>query len=150
MTTYYKRIFPAIWFGFLAVMTITTLLGASAKGAVGFVAFPVIMAIFGYFIMMKLVFDLADEVYDAGEFLVVKNRGREQEIPIGDIINVSVSNQNPTRITLRLTGSSSATSLGSEIAFTPQQRFTLNPFAKNDIAEDLIVRVDKARARRAA
>ena len=152
MTAFHKRVFPVIWFGFLGVFAIVALTsGASTNAGAPLLIVPCVMAVFGYILLKKLVFDLADEVYDAGEFLVVRNRGREHQIALGDIINVSVSTmQNPTRITLRLTGSSATTSLGSEVAFSPEQKFTLNPFAKNDVAEDLIVRVDKARSRRAA
>jgi hypothetical protein len=38
---------------------------------------------------------------------------------------------------------------GDEIAFSPIRRFTLNPFARNEVAEDLMARVDQARMRRA-
>jgi hypothetical protein len=38
---------------------------------------------------------------------------------------------------------------GDEIAFVPLSGFNLNPFATNRVAEDLIVRVDAARAKRA-
>jgi hypothetical protein len=63
-------------------------------------------------------------------------------------MNVSAStNMNPPRITLRLVQPGK---FGSELAFSPTMSFTLNPFAKSGVAEDLIVRVDKARSRRAA
>jgi hypothetical protein len=62
-------------------------------------------------------------------------------------MNVSALTQmNPPRVTLRLAVPSV---FGPEITFTPARPFTLIPFAKNEIAEDLIVRVDWARAKRA-
>src|SRR4051794_4072485 len=93
MTAFHKKVFPTIWFGFLAVFAVVALPGVMAKGDVLFLIFPVIMAVFGYVIMKKLVFGLADEVFDASECLVVKNRGSEIRIPLSDIINVSVSTQ---------------------------------------------------------
>ena len=34
---------------------------------------------------------------------------------------------------------------GSEVTSSPRVRFSLNPFAKHPVVQDLIVRVDKAR-----
>lgn len=139
-----------MWFGFLGVFVIVALTnGAPAKNNVALLIIPCVMAAMGYVVMKKLVLDLVDEVYDGGEFLVVRNRGREHRIPLTDIINVSFFAQNPMRITLRLSGPSATTPLGNQVSFSPEQRFKLSPFAKNDIAEDLIVRVDEARSKRA-
>jgi hypothetical protein len=90
-----------------------------------------------------------DEVYDCGDSLLIRNRGKEERINLSNIINVNVSsNTNPRRITLRL---DKPGRLGNEIAFSPESRgFNINPFAKNEIGEDLIVRVDRARVTRAA
>jgi hypothetical protein len=61
-------------------------------------------------------------------------------------MNVNASTYvNPPRITLRLV---TPGRFGNEIAFSPIAGFRLNPFAKNKIAEDLIVRVDRARSKR--
>jgi hypothetical protein len=63
-------------------------------------------------------------------------------------MNVNASTMtNPPRITLRL---ATPSKFGSEIAFSPARQFTLNPFAPSPVAEDLIVRVDKARTLRQA
>ena len=100
--------------------------------------------------MKKIVWDLVDEVYDGGDFLVVRNRGREHHIPLTDIMNVSSSTfVSPPRITLKLTGASASGPLGSDVAFSPDKPFSLDPFAKDPVAEDLIVRVDRARSKRA-
>jgi hypothetical protein len=88
-----------------------------------------------------------DEVYDCGDELLIKNRGREDRIKLSNVINVNVSSfTNPPRITLRL---DKPGRLGPEISFPAITAFSLNPFAKNQIGEDLIVRVDRARAKRA-
>jgi hypothetical protein len=105
------------------------------------------MAVFGHFLMKKLVWDLVDEVYDCGDFLLVKNRDDEERIALSNIMNVNASTYiNPPRITLRLVNPSK---FGSEVAFSPITGFKLNPFAKNAVAEDLIVRVYQARSKRA-
>ncbi len=75
-TFFSKRVFPIICFGILAFMVITPLLGKKPKRAAAYLLvsliMPIIMAAFGYFIMKKLVFDLADEVFDDGDALIVR------------------------------------------------------------------------------
>jgi len=79
---------------------------------------------------------------------VVRNGSEEERIPLGNIMNVSAStNTNPPRITLRLVRPGR---FGADVSFSPSSRISFNPFAKNPVAEDLIVRVDKARLGRAA
>lgn len=108
---------------------------------------PLAMAVFGFFLMKKLVWDLVDEVYDCGDALLVKNRDEETLVPLSNIMNVSASVlQNPPRITLRLIKPGA---FGNEIAFAPIIGFRINPFAKNRVAEDLIVRVHNAKGGRA-
>ena len=119
----------------------------AAKQSVIVIVVPCFMAVIGALVMKKLVWDLADEVYDFGEHLVVKNGGVEEVIKLADVMNVSIqTNMNPPRITLRLVRPSR---FGEEVTFSPIRPFTLNPFAKNEVAEDLIRRVDSARSRRA-
>jgi hypothetical protein len=146
-TTFHKRAFPALWFGFLAFFLAISLLTGAPKQDLSFIVIPVVMAVFGFLIMKKLVWDLVDEVYDCGDALLIKNRGEETLVPLSNIMNVSVSTYvNPPRITLRLI---KPVSFGEEIAFAPVTGFRLNPFAKNRVAEDLIVRVHHARSGRA-
>ena len=148
MTYFHKRLFPLLWFGFLAFFIFVAMKDRIYEKAPMALAVPCLMAIFGYFLMKKLVWDLADEVYDGGEFLLVRNGDREERVSLSNIMNVSAStNMNPQRITLRLVQPGQ---LGTEVTFSPVTSFTINPFAKNRIAEDLISRVDKARARRPA
>jgi len=143
-TFLYKRIFPIFWFGFLAVFLATSHFGGATRGNWMFVIVPCGMAIFGFFLFRRLVWDLADEVVDGGDYLLVKFRGSEERIPLSNIMNVSSStNLNPPRIVLRLVRPGK---FGSEVAFSPQRPFTFNPFARIPIAEDLIGRVYRARA----
>ena len=102
---------------------------------------PAIMAVFGVFLMKKLVFDLVDEVWDDGDSLVVKNGGQEQRIALSDIKNVSYSPfVNPPRVTLSLRR---PTVFGDQISFGAPIRFV--PFSNSPIIDDLIDRSDRAR-----
>jgi hypothetical protein len=69
MTFFYKRVFPTLWFGFLAIFVLSSLFAGSKRDVTNllpFMVIPVFMAVFGYFIMKKLFFDLFDEVWDKG------------------------------------------------------------------------------------
>jgi hypothetical protein len=147
MTFFNKRVFPAIWFGFLAVFIGLALFSGAARSPASLLPVliaPAIMIVFGYVIMKKLVFDLADEVWDDGDSLVVKNNGQEQRIALSDIKNVSYSPfVNPPRVTLSLRR---PTVFGDEITFSAPVR--LVPFSKSPVITDLIERVDLARSKR--
>jgi hypothetical protein len=142
-TFFTKRVFPVVWFGFLAAFVIGSILGKKSGNGLSLGSFivPVFMGIFGYFVMKKLVFDLADEVFDDGDSLVVRFGSEEERIPLSQIINISYSYMsNPSRVTLTLR---TPGRFGKEVTFSPPQRFL--PFAKNPIVADLIVRTDEAR-----
>ena len=147
-TVFYKKLFPLAWFGFLVVFVGV---GLSRRGDIGeaewwpFVGVPLFMAVFGLVLMRKLVWNLADEVHDGGDFLLIRKGGEEERVPLNNIMNVNAStNVNPQRITLRLVKPGK---FGSEVSFALPARFSFNPFATHPIAEDLIVRVDRARRR---
>ena len=63
----------------------------SQDSIIPFLIVPLLMAVFGYWIMKKLVFNLADEVLDAGNALVVRSGGQEERIALSDIKNVNYS-----------------------------------------------------------
>jgi hypothetical protein len=131
---------PVVLFGFLALFLATAFRTKSAL-PIGFWIFPILMAAFFYFLMKKLVLDLADEVQDAGDALIVRFGNEQQRIPLSEIINVSYSYmQNPSRVTLTLRN---PCQFGKEVSFSPPARFV--PFAKSPIVADLIERVDAAR-----
>jgi hypothetical protein len=142
-TFFYKRIFPAIWFGFLGIFILTVLFAdrnGSSEDIMIFVV-PVIMAAIGYFIMKNLVFDLMDEVYDEGSSLLFKNNGKTVRVNLTDIKNVSYTVViNPPRVTLNLR---CKTEFGDEISFSPPG--SLIPFKKNKDIVELIDRIDRAR-----
>ena len=146
-TWFLKKMFPVLWFGILAFTVSVGLFAGMPRAHLEFFAVPVLMGVIGYVVMRKFVWDLADEVFDCGDALLVRKAGKEERIALSNIINVSMSvGTNPPRLTLRL---DKPGRFGSEVVFSPETPMRLNPFAKNRIAEDLIVRVDRARVDRA-
>ncbi|MFZ2754151.1 MAG: hypothetical protein WAZ48_11970 [Lysobacteraceae bacterium] len=144
-TFFLKRVFPAIWLGFLMLFVIMGFVtGPHGKiDALPFLLMPVVMAAFGVFMFKKLVWDLADDVSLAGDALIVRKGDIEERIRLADIMNVSVTQMtNPTRISLRLR---KKCRLGDEIVFMPKSEFRFNPFARNKVGEQLILLVDRAR-----
>jgi hypothetical protein len=148
-TTFMKRVFPVFWFGFLALWTVLAVTGGrQAAHAIPLPVFiiPAVMAGFGYLLMRRLVFDLADEVYDEGSALRVRRGDAEERIPLSNIINVSYAGlTNPPRVTLTLR---QAGLLGRQVTFSPVQRL-FGPLLRtsNPIVDDLIERADAARRR---
>jgi hypothetical protein len=137
-----KKIFPVLWYGILLTVSAGMIFGKAPRPAL---MAPFAMALLGWALMKGMIWDLMDEVYDCGDTLLVKDGGREERIALTNIMNVSVTTlTNPQRVTLRLIEPGA---FGHEIVFCPLKQFTLNPFAKNAIAEDLIVRVHQARTR---
>jgi hypothetical protein len=147
----YKRVFPVIWFGFIALFIAVPFVRSGVRGWValpplGFLLVPVFMAIFGYFIMKKFVFDLVDEVLDDGDALVIRNGGTEERVPLAEIINVSYSQlTNPPRVTLSLRNPSR---FGDQVSFCAPGSFSpLRMFSTNPTIDELIKRIDAARQR---
>ncbi len=140
-TFYFKKVFPSIWFGFLVFFLFVSLASGAAEESIMFLAVPVLMAVFGFFFFKKLLWDLADEVYDEGESLLFRRGGKEQRVQLQDIINISYSQMNsPKRVVLQVRTEGA---IGKELAFNPPTRS--NPFSKNPIITELIERVDRAR-----
>ena len=144
-TFFYKQVFPVIWFGFLSLFVLMSLIGGATPGRdapVPFLIIPVLMAIFGYFMMKKLVFDLVDEVFDGGDALVVKDRHQEERIALSNITNVSYSSSvRPPRVTLSLREPS--INFGGKISFCAP--VGVLPFAASPVIDALIRRIDAER-----
>ena len=148
-TFFYKRVFPAIWFGFLVLFIGIAAFGSRAPKDVAIVPFRIVplgaMAV-GFFVMKKLVFDLVDEVWDDGDALVVKNGGSEERIALSEIKNVNYSMLvNPPRVTLALRR---PTTFGEQIAFCAPLR--LLPLTPSPVIADLVERIDRARQKQAS
>ena len=139
-----KRIFPAFWFVFLLVFAgIGVFTGIAGKKPMFLIA-PCFMAFLGFLLMRRLLWDLADEVTDYGSYLLVRRGSVEERIDLANIMNVSGTVLvNPQRVTLRLI---TPGKFGKEVTFSPVRPFTLNPFAKNPIVEQLIERAYRARS----
>jgi hypothetical protein len=147
-TFFYKFVFPIIWFGFIIVFLIVAIFVPTRSGqgpSIPALIVPIIMLVIGYALMKKLIFDLADEVWDDGDTLVVKKGGQEQRIALSDIKNVNYSTMSsPPRVVLSLRRPSV---FGDQVAFCAPIRFV--PFATSPVIDDLINRIDVARQKQA-
>ena len=148
MTFVSKRVFPLVWFGILATIAFGMLADGLAMRNPSVLLGPAFMAVIGYLVIRTFALDLADTVYDFGDYLLIKRGGVEARVPLENIMNVSASiMMNPSRVTLRLIKPST---LGTHVAFSPTASPSFNPFSKNSIAEDLMERAYAARAKSAA
>lgn len=120
-TFFYKRVFPVVWFTLLILFVIIIVLGTAKSSQ----KYPTLLVIFhplammgiGYLIMRKFIFDLMDEVYDAGDRLIVRYRNQGAYIPLVNIMNVNYTQMmSPVRITLTLRQSCI---FGKTIVFCP-------------------------------
>ena len=147
MTFFYKRVFPVIWFGFLAVFFLVALAKGSAADPISnlpSLIIPVVMAIIGYQIMKKMAFHLVDQVFDLGDALLVRNGGQEERIALADIKNVNFfPYMSPPQVTLSLRR---ASLFGDTIVFCAPAR--LMPLSPSPTIEKLIDRIDAARRER--
>jgi hypothetical protein len=146
-TFFYKRIFPIVWFGIMAVLFFVGLLkvlGTDPISNVPFLIVPVLMAIIGYQFMKKLAFNLVDEVLDAGDALIVRSGGREERIALADIKNVNYFPYgSPPQVTLSLRRPSA---FGDTIVFCGPARFM--PLSSSPVADSKLVdRINAARGR---
>lgn len=147
-TYFYKRIFPILWFGIVALVFFGGLfkivVSASASN-VPFLVVPALMAIIGYQFMKKMAFNLVDEVFDAGDALLVRSGGREQRVPLADIKNVNYFPYgSPPQVTLSLRRPSV---FGDTIVFCGPAR--IMPLSSSPVTEaKLLDRIDAARGRR--
>lgn len=146
--TFSLKMFPFLYFGFLVVAFPLVVMTGSFKEEPMLFLVPCAMAIIGYYFIRVVLRDLVDEVYDCGDFLLVRKRGVEERVPLSDIINVNfATNQSPARITLTLDRPGK---FGKEISFAPPPQIYLTPYPRNEIAEDLIARAHLARSKHAA
>ncbi|MGH8091511.1 MAG: hypothetical protein ACREO6_08675 [Rudaea sp.] len=151
-TFFIKRLFPILWLGLVGLGVAMPFLvppkprnpAVHAPPPEIFMIVPAMMLGIGVLLFRKLIWDLADEVEDFGDYLRVRRGNIEERVKLADVMNVSMSQfTNPKRITLRLRKPGA---FGDEVVFIPQAPvFRLNPFTRNAIAERLIQRVDQLR-----
>jgi len=146
-TFFFKKAFPTLWVGIIAAASVTAIAAGALSKAPFFLIGPVFMLVVGFVVFRKFVWDLADEVKDGGSFLVVRRGDCEERVQLSDVMNVSMTQfTNPPRLSLRLRKPGR---FGDEIVFIPKMpALRFNRFARNEIAEDLIRRVDSARQER--
>lgn len=141
-TVFYKKVFPALWFGFVGMIFSGGLFSAVKDGSgFGFLLFPVGIGIFGFMIMKSFVWNLVDEVWDDGNSLVVRNKGREARIDLLNVININhTAFTNPPSVSLTLR---TPCEFGRVVKFSPPQR--LWGFSEHPVVTELIERVDRKR-----
>lgn len=140
-TFYFKKLFPSLWFGFLAFFFVTSIFSGAVGKSLIFLFVPIIMAVFGYFMFKNMVWDLADEVYDHGDALEFRKSNKVQRVNLKEIVNISYSGMSsPERVVIHTKNEGE---IGKELAFCLPTRF--NPFSKSPFVRELIERVDDAR-----
>lgn len=144
---FYKRVFPAIWVGFLAFFMLSGFIpGSNLKGAENlmFIIWSAFVGAVGFFVMKKLVFDLLDEVYEEGETLIFKNRGKTVMVSFNDIKNVNYQSfGSPPKVTISIRHE---TELGNDLSFCPVRKMSLFKRQNPEILA-LIDRIDEAKRR---
>lgn len=150
-TYFYKRVFPILWFGFLLVFLAIALWGtlypqASARPQpiMPFLLMPLLMGGIGFLVFRKLIFDLVDEVWLDGDWLVVKNHDEQRRVALSDVMNVNATTMtHPRRVTVMLRTDSR---YGRSFSFMPASPLGfLSAFNPDPIATELIERVDALR-----
>lgn len=147
-TLFYKRVFPVIWIGMI-VLAVGLAVATGQRGhgvPLPALILPMLALGIGWFVMRRLVSDLADEVWDEGDALRVRFAEDEERIALADIVNVGYTTMvNPARVTLTLRNPGR---FGKEVTFSPVQQGFLGPLLKrNPLVSELIERVDAARRR---
>jgi len=144
LTFFMKWVVPVVWTVGIAVFVGIALATHAWGKDPAMLMTPVIMLLAGTIMYKVLIWNLADEVRDGGNVLIVRKRSIEERVPLSEIINIGITQfTNPQRLTLRLR---TPGKFGDEIVFMPKQSLIrIRPFARNKIAELLIKRVDAAR-----
>jgi hypothetical protein len=147
-TWFYKRVFPVIFIGLIVLCLGLAIATARPGSALPLPALIVPLFALGvaWFVVRRLVSDLADEVWDEGDALRVRFGHDEQRIELANIVNVGYTFMvNPARVTLTLRNPGR---FGKEVTFCPlQERFFGPLIRRNPLVTDLIERVDAARRR---
>jgi hypothetical protein len=142
--TFSLKLFPFVFYGFLAFMVVLLCIHGAVTKAPLLLAVPCAMGVMAYSFVSTTLRDLADEVYDCGDFLLVRKRGEEDNVPLSNIMNVKfVFWKTLPRIILALDAPGK---FGTEIVFATPPQLYLGACPKNKIVEDLIVRVHQARS----
>ncbi len=143
---FYKRMLPLIWCGIVLVTAIVfwSIRRADPRVPALIYLAPLIMAVVFYTVGRMLLSDLVDEVWDNGQELIVVNEGHVEHVALSNIMNINYSGYtNPKKVTLNLRH---AGRWGSRFSFIPPRNtIRLLSLGTNEMVEELIERVDKAR-----
>ena len=141
-TFFGKRVLmPLLAVAFLVVMVLAYFdQDVEATGGYAmWLATIVIFALVAFLNWRQVFGGVVDEVHDAGSSLLIKNSGEQVKVQLEDIVHLNHQLQS---VELRLRDDSR---FGGAVKFLPKGGFTFNPFAKNAVVEDLIVRIDQAK-----
>jgi hypothetical protein len=145
-TPFSKRIVPTVLLGGMAVGAISAALAGKplADVLIGFC----FAAAFVLVLQRILASDLADDVVDIGDSLIIKRGRLKDRIPLANLLKVETSVAvNPPRMTLYFVA---ATAFGKSVPFSPISSRSLNPFSNHPLVEELMDRAQKARTKNAA
>lgn len=142
-----KRLFPVLWCCVTGMGAVIAFGEGALESRPALVFGPAAMGVFGLLLWWLLASDLADEVLDCGDHLLVRRGGAQDRVFFSNIMDVETpSNVSPSRITLHLL---TPTKLGARVAFSPVAGKSLNPFVENPLAEELVLRARVARSQHA-
>ncbi|HSB25420.1 MAG TPA: hypothetical protein VLE94_20145 [Burkholderiaceae bacterium] len=138
-----KYVFPVAWVAGMAYVAVAALVDGHPGGAASAALVAVVVLVFRHFFAS----DLADQVVDLGDHLVVKRGLQTERVPLASIVEVTESvGINPAAIIIRL---SKPSKFGRLISFTPTTSSRFNPVAEHSLVSELRERSLTARAKSA-
>ncbi len=144
-TRFIKRTFPTVFFAILGFVVCAGLVDALGKQQPEklplLIGPPLVMAVFVYVVFRRFVFDLVDEVWDCGDSILVRNRGREFRFSFADFRDVYYDGRaKPARLTLFLHQRSD---IGTMVVLVPVTPYWLVS-AEPSLVRELAGRIDAA------
>jgi hypothetical protein len=133
-TLFFKRFFP--WY-LLGLVPLFLAVGFVLRTP--FVVVPIFAGVIGFIITKQHSSQLVDEVWNAGDALIIRNKGQEDRIPLSAIMNVQLSWTGPPTVTLTL---QTRGVFGDKVTFLAPV-----PFSSLPIINDLKDQIDDARKR---
>ncbi len=130
-----KKLMPGFLIGLLVLIIVVGL--STGDLPLFAIAWAVFMLVTLLIMMQHFVWNLADEVHDGGDFLLVRRGAIEQRIPLEDIVNINYFSMRVTLL-VREPGP-----FGREIFFLGPVSFV--PLRVPRRITDLVERVDNAR-----
>jgi hypothetical protein len=139
-TSYAKWVFPLLVLGYVLFVAASHI-SSHGEQSIESLITPALVVALSLVIFKFVILAAVDEVWDAGDALVVCNKSREERIPLAAIADVGYSSYfNPPRVTLTLR---SPGVFGGSIVFLAPARFLA--FSRSPLIDDLIKRIDATR-----